>query len=133
MARASFGQDARPQLKHSPLDRHSTRARVSTKDLEQITAAFRAVGPIRPPQPRDTPLPCPICATPMPVERIHGITIDACPNHGIWFDSGEVDVLVHRVQRGERITTSQAVAEASRQGKLAGIFLGFFALFVGPD
>ena len=37
---------------------------------------------------------CPICKKKMKAEIFHNITIDVCPNHGVWLDSGELQTLI---------------------------------------
>jgi Zn-finger nucleic acid-binding protein len=44
---------------------------------------------------------CPICATPMIVELLEGVTIDRCATHGVWFDDTELQAaLVHASSPG---------------------------------
>jgi len=38
---------------------------------------------------------CPICATPMIVELLEGVTIDRCAGHGVWFDDSELQAALH--------------------------------------
>jgi Zn-finger nucleic acid-binding protein len=38
---------------------------------------------------------CPICKTPLVVERLEGATIDRCDLHGVWFDEHELEQALH--------------------------------------
>ena len=102
--------------------------------LKDIAAAFQNAPALRGRQREsDRTLKCPVCATDMAVERLHGIAIDVCRTHGMWFDVGEAQLLVRRVESGERASARQAVAEAKRSGKLSGMFLGLTSLFIDDD
>jgi Zn-finger nucleic acid-binding protein len=37
---------------------------------------------------------CPACKTPMVVEHFHGIEIDRCKPHGVWFDADELQTVL---------------------------------------
>jgi Zn-finger nucleic acid-binding protein len=44
---------------------------------------------------------CPTCKNNMIVVEHHQIELDYCPNcQGVWFDSGELELLVHRLKLG---------------------------------
>jgi Zn-finger nucleic acid-binding protein len=38
---------------------------------------------------------CPICKTPLVVERLEGVAIDRCDVHGVWFDEHELEQALH--------------------------------------
>jgi len=42
-------------------------------------------------------LPCPTCGDPMHATEIHGVELDRCAKHGIWFDKPELEVALQRV------------------------------------
>jgi Zn-finger nucleic acid-binding protein/ribosomal protein L40E len=47
--------------------------------------------------------PCPSCETPMTrinFERVSGILLDRCRDHGIWFDSTELDAVLRWIKLG---------------------------------
>lgn len=47
--------------------------------------------------------PCPICRTPMTrinFERVSGILLDRCRDHGIWFDATELDAVLRWIKLG---------------------------------
>lgn len=97
--------------------------------LQEISTAFRSISPRRTRHTDpDRLLPCPVCTQPMAIERLFGIDLDVCQSHGMWFDVGEAHRLVERVETGERASAEVAVAEARRQGKLSGSFLGLISL-----
>jgi Zn-finger nucleic acid-binding protein len=107
---------------------------MSLRDLREISAGFQAAAPLtRPTVARTEPLRCPICGDPMQIERIHQIPVDVCPQHGIWFDRGEVAAFERRIKAGERLTTSEAVATARKEGKISGWWFGLFSLLVDDD
>lgn len=64
----------------------------------------------------------------MTIEPLLGIDLDVCPSHGMWFDAGEAQHLIERVETGERASAERAVAEARREGKLSGSFFGLISL-----
>ena len=45
---------------------------------------------------------CPVCVTPMTEDTLDGVTIDRCPEHGVWFDPNELEVVL--VREGDRPT-----------------------------
>jgi len=52
----------------------------------------------------ETVLPaCPLCAKALSQEIIHGVTIDVCPEHGVWLDRGELLLITE----GERFEVGQ--------------------------
>jgi Zn-finger nucleic acid-binding protein len=53
---------------------------------------------IRPPADRHRRLECPICAQPMKLEVLHGVTIDWCPDHGVWLDTNELDAILNNLR-----------------------------------
>jgi pSer/pThr/pTyr-binding forkhead associated (FHA) protein/Zn-finger nucleic acid-binding protein len=42
-------------------------------------------------------LPCPTCGDAMHPTEIHGVELDRCPKHGIWFDKPELEEALRRV------------------------------------
>jgi Zn-finger nucleic acid-binding protein len=72
--------------------------------------------------------PCPVCGETMIVESKRGITIDACPDHGIWLDKGELPAIIRKVSRKHRALRLEAVKRAYRDGKIQGAFWGFLSL-----
>lgn len=55
--------------------------------------------------------PCPICIRPMVVRWMFGIGIDACPVHGEWCNTGELNQLAAAVAREKREEQSHGEAE----------------------
>ena len=51
---------------------------------------------------------CPICKRKMLVQGREGLTVDTCPEHGVWLDSGELEAIVGRLRRGAKINTDHA-------------------------
>lgn len=43
------------------------------------------------------PLPCPTCREAMGTWTLHAIAIDRCPNHGLWFDRDELQIVLRAV------------------------------------
>ena len=72
--------------------------------------------------------PCPVCGNRMHIEKKNRISIDVCPDHGIWLDEGELEAIVTAVRsRGKRRQRS-AVRDARRKGKMQGAFWGWWSL-----
>ncbi|MHC4198503.1 MAG: TFIIB-type zinc ribbon-containing protein [Planctomycetota bacterium] len=72
--------------------------------------------------------PCPVCGETMIVESKQGVTIDACPAHGIWLDKGELPAIIRKVSRKHRALRTGAVKKARRAGKVQGAFWGWWSL-----
>ena len=54
---------------------------------------------------------CPICGTPMAIERRYGIEIDVCRAHGVWLDNGELARLTLAVRGKQPRDAREALAE----------------------
>jgi Zn-finger nucleic acid-binding protein len=59
--------------------------------------------------------PCPACRTPMNrlnFERVSGVLLDRCRDHGIWFDATELDAVLRWIKLGgERISDERREQE----------------------
>ncbi len=101
------------------------RARKEAKPLAD-PAALRAEAAARPKlvqKPGPFYRPCPVCRTPMiriNFERVSGILIDQCRDHGIWFDATELDAVLRWIKLGgEQLAQSvQADEERARLQQL---------------
>ena len=60
--------------------------------------------------------PCPVCGKTMMIERRNGIRIDACDDHGVWLDNGELEAMTKVVRRRLRRTRGVAVKAAELRG-----------------
>ena len=63
---------------------------------------------------------CPICGKKMLVEGREGMSVDTCPNHGVWLDSGELEAIVGRIRRGGKINSDYAYKKGYEKGYQAG-------------
>lgn len=54
--------------------------------------------PVTPPSDRGRTLMCPNCEGPMLLEFYHEVTMDWCPNHGVWLDNGELDAIINNLR-----------------------------------
>ena len=52
----------------------------------------------KPPVDDDRRLDCPHCNTEMKVEKLHGVHIDWCHEHGVWLDDGELDAIMNNLR-----------------------------------
>lgn len=44
---------------------------------------------------------CPKCGGKLVTEELSRVQVDRCPDcHGVWFDSGEIDAVLHASERG---------------------------------
>ena len=59
--------------------------------------------------------PCPVCRTPMPTEEAYGVTVDVCPEHGIWLDRGKLGSIERGVERREHRLARVAREDADRR------------------
>jgi Zn-finger nucleic acid-binding protein len=80
---------------------------------------------------------CPLCNQKMTIELSYGISFDVCGDHGVWLDRGELDAIIARIRRGERISRTQAIREARKAGlhegnRIAGPIMSLF-LLMGDD
>ncbi len=101
--------------------------------LEEISAAFRTAPPLRPRGDPNRVLKCPVCSNDMVVEKLHGVRIDVCGSHGMWFDVGEVPTLIERVRAGESVAASRAVHKARLEGQMGPLLFGLWSLFLDRD
>ena len=97
--------------------------------VDDLAMALRAAPPIAA---RSTvhvasELECPVCRARMVVERAHGVPIDVCPTHGVWFDLGELPALLDRVRSGARVGMASALAEARKEGKIGEALFGLWS------
>jgi Zn-finger nucleic acid-binding protein len=63
---------------------------------------------------------CPICKRKMVVQCREALTVDTCPVHGVWLDSGELEAIVGRLQRGARINIEHAYKMGYQKGYAEG-------------
>ncbi|HET6429919.1 MAG TPA: zf-TFIIB domain-containing protein [Phycisphaerae bacterium] len=72
--------------------------------------------------------PCPICGRHMDVETFLGVSIDACNDHGVWLDRGELPAMIAKVRAGKRISRTTEIRRARREGKMSGALFGAWSL-----
>ena len=46
-------------------------------------------------------LQCPHCLNPMKLENYQATQLDWCEKHGIWLDSGELEIILHNLKADE--------------------------------
>lgn len=73
---------------------------------------------------------CPICQQTMRPETYFGETIEACADHGIWLDKGELETIVGLARNASPAIRQQALEEARRRGKLQGAMFGVWSLLL---
>ena len=56
------------------------------------------------------------------------IYIDICPEHGSWFDKGELLALIKLFQLRLEHIQKTALRKARKDGRMAGAVIGFWAL-----
>ena len=97
--------------------------------VDDLVLALRATPPLaaRSAQAEASELECPVCHTRMVVERKHGVAVDVCPTHGVWFDLGELPALVNRVRLGAKVGIAAAIADAKTQGKISEALFGLWS------
>lgn len=61
-----------------------------------------------------TPRPCPTCAEPMEIAWLDFMQLDQCPDHGIWFDDGDLDRALANATGLEQIKGLARAARAER-------------------
>ena len=71
---------------------------------------------------------CPVCGGRMHVERKKNVSIDVCPEHGIWLDKGELEGIIRAVNARARSSRRSAVRRAKHDGKVQGAFWGWWSL-----
>lgn len=81
---------------------------------------------------RESELHCPVCGELMRVEVKRPVTVDICPDHGIWLDRGELDAITMQARaqgrRGARGSIGRARKAGRRDGKMAGMTFGWWSL-----
>jgi Zn-finger nucleic acid-binding protein len=73
---------------------------------------------------------CPCCATMMTAHMLNHTLIDRCPEHGVWFDAGELEQVLFGTAHATR--TRRAVGKASAALGFGGAYLGLELLWFGP-
>lgn len=71
----------------------SERHKPNTWDFASIFRTFQ-----RPFVHEDRTLSCPHCQEELKEIPYEGVTIDWCPEHGVWFDSGELEALLNNLK-----------------------------------
>jgi Zn-finger nucleic acid-binding protein len=71
---------------------------------------------------------CPVCGDRMHIERKKNVSIDVCPEHGIWLDKGELESIISAINSRARRGRRDAVRRAKRDGKVQGAFWGWWSL-----
>jgi Zn-finger nucleic acid-binding protein len=57
----------------------------------------------------DPARPCPVCNDRMMRVWFDSLPLDACPEHGVWFDSGELDILLAFAAKPAKMQKPRAV------------------------
>lgn len=73
------------------------------------------------------PIACPTCKAPMHAATIHGVALDRCAKHGVWFDAGELQRALERVADPKLAPPLVPLAPARRRAPTVGppIEIGF--------
>jgi Zn-finger nucleic acid-binding protein len=48
----------------------------------------------------------------MTPEVEEGVSLDTCPQHGVWLDFGELAAIISRIKRGEELRRNLAIKRA---------------------
>ncbi|NUN49783.1 MAG: zf-TFIIB domain-containing protein [Candidatus Brocadiae bacterium] len=75
-------------------------------------------------------VPCPVCGRTMQVEGKGKVTVDVCPEHGIWLDNGELDAICRAIRAGAASSRHMAVRLAREAGRQHGARYRFWSLFM---
>lgn len=70
---------------------------------------------------------CPICREIMLTEITNGVKVDACGNHGVWLDRGELTKITRQIKRRMNLTRSIDLRQAKTDGKVAGSLFGIWS------
>ena len=70
---------------------------------------------------------CPVCHAEMMLTKKGKVEIDACEDHGVWLDRGELEAMLQRSARRERIRSRHEVRRARNSGKVSGWLFGALA------
>jgi len=73
---------------------------------------------------------CPVCDVPLVSTRVKGVTVDACEDHGIWLDNGELEEILSKQRRTMSLTKRNAIKRAKKDGKVSGALFGWLSLLV---
>ena len=66
---------------------------------------------------REGSRPCPVCSRKMVVERKGKVTVDLCPEHGVWLDAGELESICKSIRMAAAVSRHKAVCKAHDQEK----------------
>jgi Zn-finger nucleic acid-binding protein len=71
---------------------------------------------------------CPVCGAIMHIERKNKVSIDVCPEHGLWLDKGELDRILRIKGARSRRRNARAMRRAKHDGKVQGALWGWWSL-----
>ncbi len=84
--------------------RQCTGAMVPEADVAKVIAEIKHTQPealsLEPPRDSESARTCPCCTEQMTKHMLHGIQIDRCEQHGIWFDPEEMQRILNEVGLG---------------------------------
>ena len=71
---------------------------------------------------------CPVCGQPMLKQRmVGGVIIDACKQHGLWLDKGELAAIVCRARGFNQFEFRNRIRRAKFAGRADGLLFGWFS------
>lgn len=72
---------------------------------------------------------CPTCGEPLRPHKIKGVEVDACEDHGVWLDTGELEQILAKQRRTLSSKAKMRVQRARKEGKVSGALWGWWSLF----
>ena len=83
-------------------------------------------------KPAEDILRCPVCTQSMVRKKVRGIETDVCEQHGVWLDTGELETILKRQRRVQKLRQRRHSRDAYRRGITRGAVGGFWA-YMFPD
>lgn len=74
--------------------------------------------------------PCPICGLTMQPQSRQSISVDVCPDHGVWLDNGKVEAITEAVSVSRSLKTRRDVERLCTRAKLKGTLFGWLSFFL---
>ncbi len=66
----------------------------------------------------------------MRTESQFGVAVDVCPDHGVWLDHGELEMIVTAMKAVPPAVRWQVIEKARREGKMQGALFGLWAFLM---
>lgn len=111
-----------PELEAYLKQREALEPKVSPAEFELAAAGGEGTNTVNRAIKPEGKRRCPICGDFMKSLREHNVGIDACAAHGVWLDSGELELIVRRSSENTRRVAERLADEVQGLERDAGYY-----------